>query len=298
MDIEKQASCSGLLSSITTLVDLVSKGGGQGTSLKDLKSAGVAKAGSGLELWVKHFLARTIGYANPVEIQGRWRNVYSFLGGTNNPPDLMIRGSYAIEVKKSEVATKVLRRPSSLQLNSSFPNRILSVDDPRLQRECLDAESWRQKPFIYVFGLVDKQTSSVRSLWLVDGRCISDLRSSYEAIIRKIQAPLTAMGSEATNELGRFNRVDALGQTSLRVRGMWQLVHPAISLQKFLIAPGTRDFVFNCVLPENDFILFPEDDIAAIRIREHKGLMSSCRAIPDPTNANLSMQARIISGCW
>ena len=72
MNLDESFAASDLLDRICELVDRVRLGGGTGTSLIDLKEPGVSRAGKSLELWVKHFLAGTIGHADKESIKEIW----------------------------------------------------------------------------------------------------------------------------------------------------------------------------------------------------------------------------------
>jgi hypothetical protein len=58
------------------------------------------------------------------------------VGNANNPPDSMLKGGDAIEVKK------VGSHSSQIQLNSSFPKDKLHSHDRLITRECVNCEEW------------------------------------------------------------------------------------------------------------------------------------------------------------
>lgn len=61
---------------------------------------------------------------------------FSYLGNTSNPPDMMLKGGDAIEVKKIE------SKNSDLALNSSYPKAKLFANNPMLTDACKTAEHW------------------------------------------------------------------------------------------------------------------------------------------------------------
>ena len=60
-----------------------------------------------------------------------------------------------------------------------------------------------------------------------------------------------------TNELGRVNRVDPLGITNLRIRGMWQIQNP-IRVFDYLHTTGDT-FELIAVIPTSKYNSFPTD---------------------------------------
>ena len=63
-----------------------------------------------------------------------------------------------------------------------------------------------------------------------------------------------------TNELGRVNKVDPLGITDLRIRGMWAIKHPG---RVFDYLPETiidADFKVNALMLTSKYDSFPKAD--------------------------------------
>src|SRR5690606_27543800 len=150
-----------------------------------------------------------------------YQKIFSYLGNSNNPPDFIIRHGAAVEVKKIEG-----KNPNGIALNSSYPKDYLHHDDIRIKKECRDCEDefggWKRKDMIYAIGNV--KNDKIHSLWFVYGNCYSADRSTYERIAEKIKdgvSSIPGVDFGETKELGRVNRVDPLGITYLRIRGMW-----------------------------------------------------------------------------
>ena len=102
--------------------------------------------GDALEDYIKDVFAGTLHCA---DIQQRDENLskhFSYLGNTNNPPDIMIRGGDAIEVKK---ITKIT---SGLALNSSYPKAKLYSNSRMLNKACRECEEWTEKDMLYAVG--------------------------------------------------------------------------------------------------------------------------------------------------
>jgi hypothetical protein len=80
---------------------------------------------------------------------------------------------------------------------------------------------------MYAVGVV--QGDNLSSLFFVQGDCYAANREVYqrtrEKIINGVQQAEGTDFSE-TNEIGRVNKVDPLGITYLRIRGMWGIENP------------------------------------------------------------------------
>lgn len=146
---------------------------------------------------------------------------FSYLGNTSNPPDMMLKNGDAIEVKKIE------NKNSDLALNSSYPKAKLFSNNPMLTTACKTAENWTTKDMLYAVGIVNNGQLTALALVYGDDYCAE--QEIYETIKNRIKTGVeTIEGVEftATKELGKIKRIDPLGITNLRVRGMWHIENP------------------------------------------------------------------------
>lgn len=146
---------------------------------------------------------------------------FSYLGNSSNPPDMMLKGGDAIEVKKIE------SKNSDLALNSSYPKAKLFSDSPMITTHCKMAENWTVKDMLYAVGIVNG--GQLNALAFVYGNDYCAEQEIYENIKNKIKTGVeTIEGVEftPTKELGKIKRIDPLGITNLRVRGMWHIENP------------------------------------------------------------------------
>ena len=74
--------------------------------------------GEALENYVKDIFANSFELPE-VERLEKFKEVFSYLGNQNNPPDIILRNGDAIETKKVQSPT------SALALNSSYPKAKL-----------------------------------------------------------------------------------------------------------------------------------------------------------------------------
>ena len=177
--------------------------------------------GDALEQYVVDSFADTILESDETERLLKVNQVFSYLGNDSNPPDAMLREGAAIEIKKIE------NRHAHLQLNSSSPKARLYVDDVRLKKAAREAENWSEKDFIYSIGWVKNQ--QLKELALIDASIYCADKVVYQDTFEKIKEGISTIPDinfSPTNELGRVNKVDPLGITSLRIRGMWLLENP------------------------------------------------------------------------
>lgn len=199
-------------------------------------------AGTALEEYVKDLFAGTF------DMDGRTRlekisEVFSYLGNKSNPPDAMLRGGDAIEVKKIE------KEDASLALNSSYPKHVLKSDSAMISRACRDAENWTEKDMLYVVGVV-KQLK-LYHLAFVYGLDYCATESCYAGIRQRIQDGVNAIEGvdfSETKELGRVNKVDPLGITYLRVRGMWGIENPWKVFDYVYQRDFSKQFNFMCLI--------------------------------------------------
>lgn len=209
--------------------------------------------GDPLEAYVKDAFANILGETNINTRLRKYSEVFSWTGNTNNPPDFMMYGGDAVEVKK------ISSPRSSIQLNSSYPKLRLFSSDPMITQACRECENWMEKDLIYTIGHVSNHR--IHSLWIVYGDCFVAKSDVYSRITKAIEEGILQSGVQLnkTNELARVNKVDPLGITSLRVRGMWIIANPA-TVFKDLIPKSSTPRTINVIMSENKFYSFPEDD--------------------------------------
>ena len=177
--------------------------------------------GEALEFFTKDAFCNTFHESDGQKKKDIYSDNFSYLGNQNNPPDIIIKNSDAIEVKKIDGI-----RASDLALNSSYPKSKLNSDSPMITSACKSCEEWSEKDIIYAVGHIDNHQLKILSL--VYGDCYAASKEIYERIKDKISDGLKEMDLEfsETKELGRVNRVDPLGITNLRIRGMWTIQNP------------------------------------------------------------------------
>jgi len=119
--------------------------------------------GEGLENYIKYIFADVLHEKDPKIKKDKINQTFSYTGNKNNPPDMILKGGDAIEVKKTESPF------SNLQLNSSHPKAKLHCDNPKISKACKECEIWQEKDLIYTIGYVKEK--KLLSLWMVYGDC-------------------------------------------------------------------------------------------------------------------------------
>lgn len=207
--------------------------------------------GEALEEYIKDLFANTVGVEDEQERNVAISETFSYLGNQNNPPDSMLKGGDAIEVKKIE------SKNSALALNSSYPKAKLYADSPMIKKECRECEKWTEKDMIYAVGVV--KNNSLESLAFVYGEDYCANKETYETIKSTIKNGVESIPNvefTETKELGHINRVDPLGITYLRIRGMWGIENPFTVFDYVYKRKAENKFSFMCIINDEKFNSF------------------------------------------
>ncbi len=247
--------------------------------------------GEALENYVKDIFAETLDCEDDTLREKIWSEVFSYAGNQNNPPDIMIKGSDAIEVKKIESYN------STLALNSSYPKDKLYSDNPMITEACKVCEEWSVKDMIYVIGVVEPSTNSLKTLAMVYGMDYCADRATYEKVQSIIKEGINSIPDVEfgeTRELGRINRVDPLGITSLRVRGMWQIENP-LKVFKSHFQRGDDDFALMVIINDEKFNQFENAGKLYELAHNNKNLTIKDITIKNPNNTVKLTSAKLIT---
>jgi hypothetical protein len=164
-------------------------------------------------------------------------------------------------------------------------------------RNCED--SWKVKDIIYTIGVVPKLQNRLKVLWFVYGDCFAADKEVYERIREGICEGINQIvGIEfaETNELARVNKVDPLGITYLRVRGMWGIENP-INVYSYLDLDFDEDdnFQMIAVMQENKYLSFPEKTRQELEnLTSSKKLKIKDVQIKSPNNPAKLLNSKII----
>lgn len=219
--------------------------------------------GKALEEYIKDMFSGAKDFTDESKRLEELEKTFSFLGNANNPPDMMIRGGNlgdAIEVKKIEGKGR-----SAIALNSSYPKEKLYAASQMITSDCKECETWSERDIIYCIGVVNK--TRINKLTLVYGTDYAAKTEIYERIRTTLKDGIESIpGVEfvATKELGKIKKVDPLGITDLRIRGMWSIDNP-LSVFSYIHTPSTSaKFELVCIINIEKYNSFPEADRAAL----------------------------------
>lgn len=201
-------------------------------------------AGDALEEYVKDLFAGTFD-SNLSERLQILSDTFSYLGNNSNPPDAMLKNGDAIEVKKIESDN------AALALNSSYPKHTFSKSNPMISTACKNAEEWDEKDILYIVGALGKKTNTLKHLCMVYGTEYCASEECYKKIREIIKTAVESTeGIEFTEskELGHVNKVDPLGITYMRIRGMWGIENPWKVFRYIYQRDTSKKFNFMCII--------------------------------------------------
>lgn len=246
--------------------------------------------GEALEEYIKDIFAGTVEEKDENARNKRISEVFSYLGNQNNPPDSMLRNGDAIEVKKIE------SNDSALALNSSYPKAKLFSDSPMIKKACRTCEKWKVKDMIYAVGVVD--ANNLKSLALVYGDDYCAEREVYEQIKNVIKTGVESINGiefAETKELGRVNRVDPLGITYLRVRGMWGIETPFNVFNYIYKQDYSKTFNFMTIINDEKYYSFDNYDKLEKLCEKINNLKITHVEIKNPNNPAQLKSAKLIT---
>ena len=198
--------------------------------------------GEALEEYIKDLFAGTVEEHDPNVRNAALSATFSYLGNQNNPPDSMLHGGDAIEVKKIE------NKDSALALNSSYPKAKLYADSPMISKACRECENWTEKDMIYAVGVVGG--NKLTSLAFVYGEDYCASKETYEKVV--------------TDPLN-------IASTALSKK-TWKIKNPFKAFDYVYKPENSEKFNFMCIISEKKYRLFPNfidlETMALIRGKE------------------------------
>lgn len=253
---------------LSAIANIYEYGDNDLSSYSESSKIRINAVGEQLEYYMKDSLANSFEKAKD-EKDVEYQEVFSWLGNQNNPPDFILDEGDAFEIKKIESPK------SALALNSSPPKDVLYSSDPRVTNGCKICEnrSWNEKDLFYVIGHVYKK--KIKYLFFVHGLCYAAKKDVYNrlhsGIKESINETLESQELEIGNtvELGRVKRVDPLGITDLRIRGMWHIQNP-INVYSYVYSwDEAKQFSLVALMKKEKFLSFPDKDRERISNIEH-----------------------------
>ncbi len=245
--------------------------------------------GEVLEFYIKDLFCGTFEIENDIEKNKIYSRVFSYMGNQNNPPDMIIANGDAVEVKKIESIS------SQIALNSSYPKDKLYADSPMITRECCECENWGEKDIIYVIGVVQK--NKLKALWFIYGDCYAANKDIYNRIKNKISDGINSLQDvefSETKELGRVNKVDPLGITYFRIRGMWGIDNPLHVFDYITNIENKNDLTVNAIMLAEKYNSFPIKERQMIENITSDNFSIQDVEIQSPNNPAQLLEAKLI----
>jgi hypothetical protein len=243
--------------------------------------------GGALEEYVKDVFAGTLNETDEQTRLERLEQAFSYQGNPNNPPDMIVRSSDAIEVKKIESVGV------QLHLNSSYPKAKLFADSPMITKACRECEEWQEKDILYAVGVVNgNHLTKLFFVYGVDYAASAEIYERIKTVIGTGVNTIPDVEFADTKELGRVNRVDPLGVTYLRIRGMWGIENPT-KVFSYVYTPANAEFEFAAIINTDKYNSFPSEDRATLENLTEVNI-SDVR-IKTPDNPSVLKQAKLIT---
>jgi hypothetical protein len=250
----------------------------------------INSVGDALECFVKDLFADTLTETEQNNKLLRYSEIFSYIGNQNNPPDLILKNGDAIEVKKIESLK------ASIALNSSYPKSKLFSDSSLITKDCRSCEDWREKDILYAIGVVEEK--KLKRLWFIYGDCYAADREIYERIQNSIASGIINIPDvefSATTELGRVNKVDPLGITYLRIRGMWGIKNPLLVYDHIDFGShSSNNLQIITLMKASKYLSFPVEDREQLENINNINFSLKDTPIKSPNNPAQIIQAKVI----
>ncbi|WP_414620577.1 NgoPII family restriction endonuclease [Calothrix sp. CCY 0018] len=250
----------------------------------------INSVGDALECFIKDIFSEALD-ENDLNLKNqKYSEAFSYIGNQNNPPDIILKNSDAIEVKKIESLK------SSIALNSSYPKCKLYSDEPMITNSCRKCEDWQEKDIIYAIGVV--KDKKLQLLWLIYGDCYAADREIYQRIRNKINSGITEIPDvefSETKELGRVNKVDPLGITYLRIRGMWGIKNPVFVYDYLFENIDINTFKLIAIMKKEKYLSFSSEARKLIEMISDQSFTIENVNIKSPNNPAQLISAKMIS---
>ncbi|MFA5246447.1 MAG: NgoPII family restriction endonuclease [Candidatus Micrarchaeia archaeon] len=275
---------------LSAIANIAAYGNFDLTEYKEKSKIRANAMGDILEEYCKDALAGAFGM-NAIEKAEKHSEIFSYLGNQNNPPDAIIKGSDAFEFKKIEGFD------NGLALNSSYPKDCLLATDQRISGQCKTCEEWKVKDLFYAVGSIHEK--KLNYLLFTQGNCYAASKEVYRKVEQELKAGIGSLISSkgldggVTTELGRVHKVDPLGITELRVRGMWQIQNPVSLFGDQLGIKKGGAFTCSVIMLEEKYRSY--DDAERKKIENIKGMTIKNIKIKDPNNPARLLDAKAIT---
>lgn len=246
--------------------------------------------GGALEEYIKDVFAGTVDEKDLTVRNRKISECFSYTGNQNNPPDSIIKGGDAIEVKKIE------SKGASLALNSSYPKAKLFASSKMITEACRKCEEWEEKDIIYAIGVVNgNKLSNLCMVYGTDYAASEVIYTRIKDVISQGVNSIPDVEFADTKELGRVNRVDPLGITYLRVRGMWGIENPLNVFDYIYKQDASKNFNFMTLINQEKYDTLENTSELETLVGKIEGLAIKDVEIKTPDNPAKLKKAKLIT---
>lgn len=161
---------------------------------------------------------------------------------------------------------------------------------------CKNCEEWSVRDMIYAVGVLNND--KLKSLALVYGIDYCAAEETYARIKSTIKTGVESIPNvefAETNELGRVNRVDPLGITYLRVRGMWHIENPFTVFRYIYQRDNNKDFNLMAIINTDKVEKLDNFSQLETLVESHEGLNITDAQIKDPNNPATLRNVKLIT---
>lgn len=152
---------------------------------------------------------------------------------------------------------------------------------------CKECENWNEKDIIYAVGVVkDNLLSSLCMVYGIDYAADYKIYENIRKVIKEGILTIADVEFTETDELGRVNKVDPLGITYLRVRGMWHIENPMKTFTYIYKIDNKNEFNFMALINTEKYLQFLDSDRASFEkmIKENPKISMKEVKIKNPNN--------------
>jgi hypothetical protein len=162
---------------------------------------------------------------------------------------------------------------------------------------CRACEEWEVKDMIYAIGHLPKGEEQLKSLWLIYGECFCANIEVYERIKNTISSGINTIANvefTETKELGKVKKVDPLGITDLRIRGMWHIANPTKIFNYIYEYDESKDFQLMALMTKEKYYGFPVKDREALECLGVDGVEVLDVWVKSPDNPVVLVDAKLL----
>jgi hypothetical protein len=164
-----------------------------------------------------------------------------------------------------------------------------------ITKACKACENWVEKDIIYTVGVA--KNNNLINLCMVYGMDYAASGDIYSKIKTKIIKGINSIENvefSETKELGRVNRVDPLGITYFRIRGMWGIENPFQVFNYIYQKDNSKSFNFFAIINKEKYDELDFTDELENQALVNKNLLIEDTNIKVPDNPAQLKEVKLI----